>query len=436
MRKIYYNNTIVNDAFMGLDRVDITNKGATINLLALAGNPLSSSLVVDIDGNLDEVYGTSIDQSKFNRTSFPQFTEVYAVNSPSGSDSVLYYGGNFNEYDGVNYGGGVYKFVNGVFDTNFAPGSGSGAPEYAYGISSITTDSTGSVYAKGSFNGWNGDTSYQGFIKLNENGSVNTAMGAIPFFTGSGGNVIIDEINNELIIAGKYNSGSINRRGIWKFDKDSGERNTMFETEAFTTSSNTTIVDNGVNDFILSGSSIFALGQFDDYGGNSEANFIVKLDDSGSLDTSFVAPPFTQYDNQPADPFNTTYYVFKSIMLDSNDKLMIGGVWENCSGSSSSGIARLNQNGSRDTTFDVGNGFRELTTEADGVNNILEYNNQYFCSTTFTKYDNTFIGKGNVLLDQTGSIVNNYGGTPGDLGRSDSPSATIFQRETPPTNLI
>tara|TARA_R110000823_G_C15886751_1_gene495630 strand:+ start:95 stop:1399 length:1305 start_codon:yes stop_codon:yes gene_type:complete len=434
MRKIYYNNTLVNDAFMGLDRVDITNKGATINLLALAGNPLSSSLVVDIDGNLDAVYGTNIDQPNFNRTSFPIYTSIFAVHSPSGSDSVLYYGGNFNEYDGVNYGGGVYKFVNGVFDTNFAPGSGSGAPEYSYGISSITTDSTGSVYAKGTFNGWNGDTSYQGFIKLNENGSVNTTMGAIPFLTGSGGNVIIDEINNELIIGGTYNSGSINRRGIWKFDKDSGERNTMFETEAFTTSSGATIVDNGVNDFILSGSSIFALGQFDDYGGNSEANFIVKLDDSGSLDTSFVAPPFTHFDNQPADPFNTKFYVFQSIMLDSNNKLMIGGVWENCSGSSSSGIARLNQNGSRDTTFDVGNGFREFSSEGDGVTNILEYNNQYFCSTTFNEYDNTTIGRGNVLLDQTGSIANNYGGSGG--AGFDRPSATIFQRETPSTNLI
>jgi len=434
MRKIYYNGSLVNDSFIGLDRVDITNKGGTKNLLALAGNPLSSSLVVDIDGNLDEVYGTSIDQSKFNRTAFPQFTEVYSVHSPSGSDSVLYYGGNFNEYDGVDYGAGVYKFVNGVLDTNFAPGSGSGAPSYSYNIKTIATDSTGSVYAKGIFNGWNGDTSYQGFIKLNENGSVNTAMGAIPFFTGSEGNVIIDEINNELIIAGIYNSGSINRRGIWKFDKDSGERNTMFETEAFTTSSGATIVDSGVNDFILSGSSIFALGQFDDYGGNSEANFIVKLDDSGSLDTSFVAPPFTHYDNQPADPFNTKFYSFKSIMLDSNNKLMIGGVWENCSGSSSSGIARLNQNGSRDTTFDVGNGFREFSSEGDGVTNILEYNNQYFCSSTFSEYDNTDIGNGNVLLDQTGSIVNNYGGSP--IGGFDSPSATIFQRELPPTNLI
>ena len=106
------------------------------------------------------------------------------------------------------------------------------------------------------------------------------------------------------------------------------------------------------------------------------------------------------------------------------------------SGSLVNSIVRLNQDASIDTSFDMSDGFTYISTEGEGVNNILEYNNQYFCSTTFLKYDNTFIGNGNVLLDQTGSIVNNYGGYQGTLLGFEAPSATIFQRELPPTNLI
>jgi uncharacterized delta-60 repeat protein len=83
-------------------------------------------------------------------------------------------------------------------------------------------------------------------------------------------------------------------------------------------------------------------GQFQTYSG-SAANRIVRLNSSGSIDNTF----------NTGVGFNSTVY---DIKLQPDGKILAVGEFTTYSGSSSSRIIRLNPDGTRDTTFNVGSG--------------------------------------------------------------------------------
>ncbi|MDB6125895.1 MAG: hypothetical protein JWQ71_4888 [Pedosphaera sp.] len=78
-------------------------------------------------------------------------------------------------------------------------------------------------------------------------------------------------------------------------------------------------------------------------------NKIARMNLDGSLDTSFLADP-----NTGADEFIT------SMALDSNGKITIGGGFTSFNGTTRYSVARLNPNGSLDTSFNAGLGVEGL----------------------------------------------------------------------------
>ena len=109
---------------------------------------------------------------------------------------------------------------------------------------------------------------------------------------------------------------------------------------------------------IQSDGKILVVGGFSSYNGTS-ANKIIRLNSDGSVDTSFV--------------YNTGFisgYDVYSIGIQSNGKIVVGGNFTNYNGTSANGIITLNSDGSIDTSFVYGTGFngqvRSIAIQSDG----------------------------------------------------------------------
>lgn len=76
---------------------------------------------------------------------------------------------------------------------------------------------------------------------------------------------------------------------------------------------------------------------------------IARLNTNGTLDTSF-------------NPGTGADYTIKSIVLQSDGKIIIGGAFSKYNGVSRNGVARLNSDGSLDTTFNPGSGINGTVT--------------------------------------------------------------------------
>jgi uncharacterized delta-60 repeat protein len=97
-------------------------------------------------------------------------------------------------------------------------------------------------------------------------------------------------------------------------------------------------------------------GDFESYDG-STVNNIVRLTASGSRDTSF----------DMGDGFDGTVY---AIAVQNNGKILVGGNFTSYNGDTANNIVRLNSDGTKDTSFDMGDGFdgivRTITIQNNG----------------------------------------------------------------------
>ena len=100
-------------------------------------------------------------------------------------------------------------------------------------------------------------------------------------------------------------------------------------------------------------------GNFTTYSGSTQ-NYLVKLDTNGSKDTSFNIG--TGFNN-----------VVNSVAIQSDGKAIVGGSFTTYSGSTQNYLVRLNSDGTKDTTFNIGTGFNNpvVTVAVDSNQKIL-----------------------------------------------------------------
>jgi hypothetical protein len=148
--------------------------------------------------------------------------------------------------------------------------------------------------------------------------------------TGSGTDWIADRIP----VGARIGFGSTSSADITTW-----HRIASYPRMTFKTGSNNTVycavVDNS--------GSIYIGGNFTSYSG-STANYITKLTPSGSIDTSF----------NTGVGFNSGVSV---IRFDSSGSLYVGGTFTTYSGSTVNRIVKINPDGTRDTSFNMGAGF-------------------------------------------------------------------------------
>ena len=105
---------------------------------------------------------------------------------------------------------------------------------------------------------------------------------------------------------------------------------------------------------------IVIAGGFHSVNGVTRTN-IARLNANGSLDLSFDA----------GDGIQGSSAAVNAIALQSNGKIVVGGRFEAVNGVGRNGIARLNADGSLDTTFDPGAGVERVVSQTGEVTSLL-----------------------------------------------------------------
>ena len=276
------------------------------------------------NGNIRQSFNIGIGFNDIVRTSLIQ------------SDGKIIVGGDFTSYQGTSMNKIVRLNTDGSLDTSFVIGTG-------FDINSSVDDSIiqsdGKIILCGSFSAYSGVTR-RGIVRLNTNGSYDTSF---IIGTGFAGSVNTSSIQSDgkIIVGGSFISYSgISSNRIARINTD-GSYDTSF------------VIGTGFDDGILTSSiqsdgKIIVGGFFSSYSGIS-SNRIARLNTDGSYDSSFV--------------IGTGFIgIVRSSSIQSDGKIIIGGDFTTYQGVTRNRIARLNTDGSYDTSFVIGDGFNNTVS--------------------------------------------------------------------------
>ncbi|MCU0383235.1 MAG: T9SS type A sorting domain-containing protein [Cyclobacteriaceae bacterium] len=239
---------------------------------------------------------------------------------------------NIATYNGVTVNRLARLNANGTLDTSFNPGTG---PSAAVNDIAIQTD--GKIIVVGNFSGFNG-FARNGIVRLNTDGSLDSS-----FNTGTSVNFNIYSVDiqtdGKIIIGGGFTSyQGVAQKNIARINPN-GTLDTTFDIGAGFEANSTNLYGSSVVFMVTlqPDGKVLVGGNFDTYNGVNTKN-LCRLDTDGSLDTTFNAGAST---NWPVS----------GIKIQSDNKIYITGTFTTYQGTARKGIARLNANGTLDTAF-------------------------------------------------------------------------------------
>ena len=141
----------------------------------------------------------------------------------------------------------------------------------------------------------------------------------------------------------------------------------------------------------ITNGKVYVGGIFTTFTGTSINRFL-RLNPDGSRDTTFNI----------GTGFDSTIYDSK---IQSDGKVIVGGAFRNYSGAPAQSLIRLNTDGSRDTTFNIGNGFSGTAQHVSDL--IIDSSNKIVCIGTFTGFNGTVVGR-IIRLNSDGSVDNTF----------------------------
>jgi uncharacterized delta-60 repeat protein len=315
-------------------------------------------------------------------------------------DGKIIIGGPFTSYNGVPRSRIARVNTDGTLDTTFNPGTGIGPANSTINCISIATD--GKIIIGGSFYIYNG-TGRNRIARLNTDGTLDTTFN--PQIDETGGVITISSISiatdGKIIIGGNFISyNGVSRNRIARLNTN-GTLDTTFNPG---TGANTRID----RTFIQSDGKIIIAGLFTSYNGVPR-NGIASLNTDGTLDTSF----------NPGTGANST---ISSISIQSDGKIIIGGSFTSYNGVVISRIARLNTDGTLDTTFNPGTG---TGTNSYIYSTSIQSDGKIIIGGQFTAYNG--IARNNIArLNADGTLDTNF--NPG-IGANSNINSTSIQSD-------
>ena len=339
-----------------------TYKGIQANRIAL----------LNTDGDISQTFNSG---TGFN--SFTQDVETY--------NDRLYIIGDFTTYNGQSYNRIIRLNLDGSIDTTFNTGTGFN------GLArTIIIQSDGKILVGGSFTSYNG-TPANYIIRLNQDGSIDNTFNYGTGFSGTlqGLTAVMDIVidnNGKIYITGGFTTynGSGGNNGIIRLNQD-GSKDVAFDNSTGFNHFGTTIqVDKTTN-------KVYAGGYWDTYKG-LDYRRIIRLNEDGSIDTNFDSTfGFT------SSPFNP-----EGITVDSDDKVLLTGRFVLYDGSTENRILRLSQDGSKDVTFNNSTGFNNTT-----VGSVIDSLNRIYIGGSFTTYKGVTSNR-IIRLNSDGSIDTSF----------------------------
>ncbi|WP_337042836.1 FG-GAP-like repeat-containing protein [Emticicia sp. 17c] len=232
----------------------------------------------------------------------------------------------------TSYGGVVMKYItrlntDGTVDPDFAT-TGPNGPVYGMAL-----QADGKILIGGSFNNVNG-TTRNNFARLNNDGTLDTSFNPGNSFNNYVNNIAVQS-DGKILVVGNFQS----------FDSKKAVRIARLNSDgSLDTDFNTGLGFNGevYKITLQKDGKILVGGLFTSYNGTT-ANYIIRLNTDGTIDTTFAIGTGAQY-------------FINTITVQDDKKIILGGGFNNFNGFSTLGLIRLNVNGSVDSTFNTGVG--------------------------------------------------------------------------------
>ncbi|MBA0883383.1 HYR domain-containing protein [Flavobacterium undicola] len=199
----------------------------------------------------------------------------------------------------------------------------------------------------------------QSFILLSQNPTnIESKFGPFPGFSNEDIKSIAIQSDGKIIVVGSFQSykGAI-ENGIIRLNTD-GSKDTTFNTGTGFDASLYAVA-------LQADGKILVGGYFTKFQGANQ-NGLIRLNSDGSKDTSFnIGTGFIEDKaNFPSDA------TVRSITIQSDGKIIVGGDFIGFQGATENHLIRLNPDGSKDTTFNIGSGFNStvytVTLQTDG----------------------------------------------------------------------
>jgi uncharacterized delta-60 repeat protein len=272
----------------------------------------------------------SIDDTFVYGTGFNAEANAVAIQP----DGKILVGGNFTQYNGTARNRIVRLNTDGSLDTSFSIGTGFNASVF-----SIVVQPDNKILVGGSFTQYSG-SSRSKLVRLNSTGVVDTTF-ANPSTINNNVYQIALQTDNKVVIGGLFSTVSgVTCGGIARLTTGGTIDNT-FQLSGFTTAGGQGLY--GVS--IDPSGKIICGGNFNTYSGASVGGDIARLNTDGTYDATF---------NVGSGITGSTRFVID--IIPTNGKYFVTGVFDNFNGSSVGSIMRLNDDGSLDTTFNTGTG--------------------------------------------------------------------------------
>lgn len=253
----------------------------------------------------------------------------------------------------------------GNLDYTFNPGVGASSAVYAF-----ATQSNGQILIGGSFTTYSGSSAPR-IERINIDGTIDTSFDPGVGFNGDVYDIKVQP-DNKILVGGSfttYSGSTVNR--ITRLNTN-GTRDTTFNQGAGFSAGL-------VHEMQLqSDGKIVAVGTFNGtYSGSAGALRAVRLNTSGSRDLTF---------NIGSTGFSATQY---SCVIQNDQKIVVVGAAATYSGSASQRIRRINTDGTLDTTFNIG---------ATGLNNttykaIIQPDQKIVALGAFTSYSGSAVNR-------------------------------------------
>lgn len=338
---------------------------------------------LNTDGSVDTTFVTNIGTGASG-----SLTQV-AIQS----DGKIILVGTFATWNGTTVNCIVRLNSDGTRDTAFTTNTGTATGGTSLVTASVVVQSDGKIVVGGTFTSWNGTSGIGRIVRLNSDGTRDTAF-TTNVGTGAGpGSVLCLAMQGTNIIAGgsftAWSGTTVNR--IVKL-ASSGSRDTTFTTNVGTAANNTvTFVG------VQSTSELIVVGNFTTWGG-STFNRIVKLSSSGVRDSTFSSNVGSAANN-----------IINHVGVFSDNKLIVSGAFTTWNGTSVGRAVYLSAAGVRDTTFNT-----NLGTGPD--NSILgasiNSSNEILFGGSFT-FLRTFGSRRLMQLTTAGQLSSTFGPTTG-----------------------
>ena len=312
-------------------------------------------------------------------------------------DGKILIGGYFNNYKGILQRNLIRLNSDGSIDNSFNL-------QYKFNnsITSIILQPDGKILVMGSFTYYdnnNYNTSKQYLIRLNPNGSLDTSFAKRFDYEVSA--IALQADGKILVHTYQDNFPNLPKNKLYRLNQD-GTQDQSFLTGTDFNNVAYSIVEQ-------SDGKILVGGQFTSFQGTTQ-NRLIRLNTDGSKDNSFNIG--TGFDAS-----------VRCITLQDDGKILVGGDFDNFKEIPQVNLIRLNKDGSKDESFDLGIGFGHLprSSYSLGVKSIvLQKDKKIIVGGEFQSYKESVQNR-LILLNTDGSKDNSF-----DIGTGfNAPIETI-----------